>query len=194
VRSTAGALSRGSELVGEATRELTARANAELLVDLRLVRLDRAHGDVELCGDLLLGLAGGRELRDPLLGRPQLASRILTRTPAKGAATTRVLITNPLPGMSLYGAPWLQTWATSGKGFTHENGESKPNPLRWVATGCRLDPMVRRGSTVRVRQRASQKASNGSSTAQRRRNRSTKVPVRIELPTGAGEGPLHELG
>jgi hypothetical protein len=31
-------------------------------------------------------------------------------------------------------------------------------PLPWVATGCRGDAMVRRGSTVRVRQRALQKS------------------------------------
>ena len=30
-------------------------------------------------------------------------------------------------------------------------------PLPWVATGCRKQRMVRRGSTVRVRQRASRK-------------------------------------
>jgi hypothetical protein len=31
---------------------------------------------------------------------------------------------------------------------------NKPKPLPWVATGCREKYMVRRGSTVRVRQRA----------------------------------------
>ena len=34
---------------------------------------------------------------------------------------------------------------------------NKRKPLPWVATGCRRDHMVRRGSTVRVRQRALQK-------------------------------------
>jgi hypothetical protein len=33
----------------------------------------------------------------------------------------------------------------------------KPKPLPWVATSCRAGRMVRRGSTVRVRQRALQK-------------------------------------
>src|SRR6266699_5754981 len=45
-------------------------------------------------------------------------------------------------GWSLYGAPWLQQVAVSGKSIRRESGENKPK-------------MVRRGSTVRVRQRAS---------------------------------------
>ena len=38
-----------------------------------------------------------------------------------------------------------------------ESGSNKPKPLPSVATSCRSDHMVRRGSTVRVRQRALQK-------------------------------------
>jgi hypothetical protein len=58
---------------------------------------------------------------------------------------------------SLYGAPWLQPVAISGRSDRHGNGENKPKPLPLVATGCREKHMVRRGSTVRVRQRALQK-------------------------------------
>jgi hypothetical protein len=38
-----------------------------------------------------------------------------------------------------------------------EKPQNKRKPLPWAATGCREERMVRRGSTVRVRQRASQK-------------------------------------
>ena len=55
---------------------------------------------------------------------------------------------------SLYGAPWLQRAATSGKSGELANRENKPNPLPPAATGCLRSSMVRRGSTVRVRQRA----------------------------------------
>ena len=61
-------------------------------------------------------------------------------------------------GWSLYGAPWLQPVAVNGKPAERRSGENKPNPLRSVATGCLRRSMVRRGSTVRVRQRALQTA------------------------------------
>jgi hypothetical protein len=57
-------------------------------------------------------------------------------------------------GWSLDGAPWAQPVAISGKFQEAENGRNKRNPLPWVATGCVRELMVRRGSTVRVRQRA----------------------------------------
>src|ERR671936_26297 len=60
-------------------------------------------------------------------------------------------------GWSPYGAPWLQPVAISGKSNRRGNGKNKPKPLPAVATHCRLERMVRRGSTVRVRQRALQK-------------------------------------
>jgi hypothetical protein len=40
---------------------------------------------------------------------------------------------------------------------TRKMAWSSPEPLPPAATGCGLDRMVRRGSTVRVRQRASRK-------------------------------------
>src|SRR5919204_6764588 len=60
-------------------------------------------------------------------------------------------------GWSLYGAPWLQPMAIGGKSGCAESRRNKRKPLPWVATGCRLERMVRRGSTVRVRQRALRK-------------------------------------
>ena len=53
---------------------------------------------------------------------------------------------------------WNRGGATAGKRSALRPGESGlicDERLRPVATGCRLDRMVRRGSTVRVRQRAS---------------------------------------
>jgi hypothetical protein len=44
--------------------------------------------------------------------------------------------------------------ATGGKCDGREHGSNERKPLPWVATGCREDHMVRRRSTVRVRQRA----------------------------------------
>jgi hypothetical protein len=58
---------------------------------------------------------------------------------------------------SLYGAPWLQPVAIAGKSAAPRNRKNKRNPLRLAATGCLRRSMVRRGSTVRVRQRALQK-------------------------------------
>src|SRR5439155_19781845 len=40
-------------------------------------------------------------------------------------------------GWSLYGAPWLQPVAISGKGARADSAENKPKLLPWVATGCR---------------------------------------------------------
>jgi hypothetical protein len=60
-------------------------------------------------------------------------------------------------GWSLYGAQRSQRVATAGKWEDAENGADMRNPLPWVATGCVRRSMVRRGSTVRVRQRALQK-------------------------------------
>jgi uncharacterized protein DUF1275 len=61
-------------------------------------------------------------------------------------------------GWSIYGAQRSQPMATGGKWDAAKNREITPRLLPWVATGCRGRQMVRRGSTVRVRQRALQKA------------------------------------
>ena len=52
----------------------------------------------------------------------------------------------------------MQPVATSGNSRVRMNRRNKPEPLPWVATGCVRRSMVRRGSTVRVRQRACLKA------------------------------------
>jgi hypothetical protein len=54
----------------------------------------------------------------------------------------------------LYGAPWLQPVSISSKSDQRGSRKNTRNPLPWVATSCRRERMVRRGSTVRVRQRA----------------------------------------
>jgi hypothetical protein len=59
---------------------------------------------------------------------------------------------------SLYGAPWLQPVATGRKSDRLKNSRNKRKPLPWTATRCVRSSMVRRGSTVRVRQRAPAKA------------------------------------
>src|SRR5581483_11136851 len=56
---------------------------------------------------------------------------------------------------STCGAERAQTVATGGKSLSPENGSNKPKPLPSVAVSCVHKYMVRRGSTVRVRQRAS---------------------------------------
>src|SRR4051794_28634803 len=60
-------------------------------------------------------------------------------------------------GWSIYGAERSQPVAIGGKWECPENGEIRPKPLPPVASGCRSERMVRRGSTVPVRQRALQK-------------------------------------
>jgi len=47
----------------------------------------------------------------------------------------------------------LQPVATTRKSRRRKTGTNKPKSLPWVATSCHDERMVRRGSTVRVRQR-----------------------------------------
>jgi hypothetical protein len=58
---------------------------------------------------------------------------------------------------SIYGAKRAQPVATGGKWEDAENGSNKPIGNRWQPTATVPERMVRRGSTVRVRQRALQK-------------------------------------
>jgi hypothetical protein len=46
-------------------------------------------------------------------------------------------------GWGLYGAPWLQPVAISGKPVGRKNGGNKRKPLPPVATSCRSERMVR---------------------------------------------------
>jgi hypothetical protein len=80
-----------------------------------------------------------------------------TATPQFGSLEASSVASSDNEGWSLYGAPWLQPVASGRKSVGVENLENKPKPLPWVATSCRAQRMVRRGSTVRVRQRALQK-------------------------------------
>ena len=48
-------------------------------------------------------------------------------------------------GWSVYGAQRSQPVATGGKWGGTENGSGKRNRLPWVATGCRVDHMVKEG-------------------------------------------------
>ena len=57
---------------------------------------------------------------------------------------------------SVYGAERSQPVATGGRWDDLESGSDTRKPLPWVATSCPDPKMVRRGSTVRVRQRALQ--------------------------------------
>ncbi len=66
-------------------------------------------------------------------------------------------VEDQLERWSPYGAPWLQMVAISGKSDRRRTCQNKPKPLPSVATSCVRSSMVRRGSTVRVRQRALQK-------------------------------------
>jgi hypothetical protein len=71
-------------------------------------------------------------------------------------ASTRSVVRVGNKGWSLYGVQRSQPVATADKRGGAENGSNRRKPLPWVATACRVEPMVRRGSTVRVRQRALQ--------------------------------------
>jgi hypothetical protein len=56
---------------------------------------------------------------------------------------------------SSYGAQRAQPVAIGGKWNARESGSKRRKPLPWVATSCLRRSMVRRGSPVRVRKRAS---------------------------------------
>src|SRR5947207_13713804 len=59
----------------------------------------------------------------------------------------------------IYGAKRAQPVATGGKSLSSGNGSNRPIRSRRQPTATVQDLMVRRGSTVRVRQRALEKAS-----------------------------------
>ena len=68
---------------------------------------------------------------------------------------------------SLYGAPWLQPAAISGKSTGSKTRRNKQNRLPPAATSCARRSMVRRGSPVRVRKRASRKSCTAAFSAAR---------------------------
>src|SRR5215211_7187221 len=83
---------------------------------------------------------------------------VVPRAPTAAAAAAWHLAETDNIGWSRYGAPWLQLVATGRKSDRRGNRKIKPTPLPPAATGCLRRSMVRRGSTVRVRQRAWKKA------------------------------------
>jgi hypothetical protein len=62
-------------------------------------------------------------------------------------------------GWSIHGAQRAQPVATGRKWERDKNGSNRPIGNRWQPTATVSERMVRRGSTVRVRQRALRKAS-----------------------------------
>jgi hypothetical protein len=98
---------------------------------------------------------------------------------------------------SLYGAPWLQPVATARKLDPLGNGDNNPKPLPSVATRCREERMVRRGSTVRVRQRALQKPRTWALLRSARlqgRQRAVGVEPFMELSGREGRSEKDEIG
>jgi hypothetical protein len=85
---------------------------------------------------------------------------------------------------SLCGAPWLQPSAIAGKSTGPGTRANKPNPLPPVATGCLRRSMVRRGSPVRVRKRALQKASKWPHCC------ADDVGSSFDLPENLSPGPV----
>src|SRR5206468_1036914 len=70
-------------------------------------------------------------------------------------------VDDPSQVWSIYGAERAQPVATGGKWDALENHSNRPIRNRWQRTATVSERMVRRGSTVRVRQRALQKRGNG---------------------------------
>jgi hypothetical protein len=83
----------------------------------------------------------------------------LAISPKMGAVETPLVVRPDNEGWSLYGAgaQRLQPVATGGKCESAGNGSDNRKPVPWAATDCLRRSMVRRESTVRVRQRALQK-------------------------------------
>jgi hypothetical protein len=96
-----------------------------------------------------------RQKETPAAGRAGLVSAPGHRGPLRGPAEPRFISgISRREGGAFYGAQQAQPVASTGKSAGRRNRGIKPNLLPWVATGCRRRQMVRRGSTVRVRQRA----------------------------------------
>jgi CBS domain-containing protein len=102
-----------------------------------------------------LGLWFNRPDRDPRrdLGARSPLYRKVVKARRRQCALSESVYPSAIPasGWSINGAKRSQPVATGGKWESPENGLDKPKPLQWVATGCRSERMVRRGSTVRVR-------------------------------------------
>jgi hypothetical protein len=87
--------------------------------------------------------------------KPAGRSRPPNLDPARKAQ--RHAPTEPERRWSIYGAERTQPTATGGTPIDPDNRSNKPIRSRWQPTATTHNLMVRRGSTVRVRQRALQK-------------------------------------
>src|SRR5919198_4003330 len=85
--------------VGQARRELRARAHAEPRIRARQMHLDGVDGKVERARDFLVRQPAGRELDDLALGRRQLAAR--PRPAAADALEVRPCPLRPAVGPEL---------------------------------------------------------------------------------------------
>ena len=109
--------------------------------------------------------AGEHELPTQDHGMPagRLCERSLARTRRSELICTLPTRT-PRRGWSVYGAERSQPVATGCKWDRRESGSNRREPLPWVATSCARTLMVRRGSRVRVRQRACKSPGNRAFT------------------------------
>jgi hypothetical protein len=85
---------------------------------------------------------------------------VLPRPTSSVSLQVRTRIRSSLVGQQRMEPLWSPVVATGGDRSQIAQAQTPPKqakPLPWVATGCRKQRMVRRGSTVRVRQRALQK-------------------------------------
>ena len=99
---------------------------------------------------------------------PSLHRRAQHSTRTWGAARIPLAIGDPGEGMEHLWSPAAQPVATGGKWNTPKNRSNKPIRNRWQPTATVSERMVRRGSTVRVRQRALHKRRTSALSRSRR--------------------------
>src|SRR6266540_2759688 len=86
----------------------------------------------------------------------------------------------------LYGAPWLQQVAVSGKSIRRERGEDKPKPLPPAATSCLGSSMVSRASAVGchpLREVPSLRRRGSISLLRKRQVLRTRRPTGLDIAT-----------
>ena len=92
-----------------------------------------------------------------LLERPQArlcASQFAERTHTKQLRRKKPHAEVDLDAMEPLWSTVVATGGNRSQLGSEQARRNKPKPLPWLATSCRDERMVRRGSTVRVRQRA----------------------------------------
>ena len=141
-------------------------------------------------------LEPGQRNQWPSLGRAGRWSRSACSRPSIASTDDAV--------WSIYGAERGQPVASGRKSKGRKNGSNKPKPLPPIATGCRSGRMVRRGSTVRVRQRACKIPAHGDFSGRLALdsacsgygavNRAFKHASRPLPPRGGGQLTYHHGG